>query len=109
MRLTFLLYLHQFLLINVNIVPTQIIVIVIYVKRMVVYKYVSSMSKPVNTKTVCKSVHIMSCIKPVIFTPVYKSLHASNICIGKTDHCSISTKPVIALVSSEPVKGTVKL
>ena len=33
-RLTFLLYLHQFMLINVKIVPTQIIVIVIYVKHM---------------------------------------------------------------------------
>ena len=36
MRLTFLLYLHQFMLINVNIVPTQLFVIVIYVKHMVV-------------------------------------------------------------------------
>ena len=35
-RLTFTLYLHQFMLINVNIAPTQLFIIVIYVKHMVV-------------------------------------------------------------------------
>ena len=35
MRLTFLLYLQQFMLINVNIVPSRIFAIVIYVKHMV--------------------------------------------------------------------------
>ena len=51
--------------------------------------YVSSMSKPVSTKTVCKSVCIVSCNKPIIFSPVYKSLHASKICIDKTVRCRI--------------------
>ena len=41
--------------------------------------YVSSTSKPVGTKTVCKPVPIVSCNKPVISSPVYKSLRASNI------------------------------
>ena len=45
--------------------------------------YVSSTNKPVSTKTVCKPVFIMSCKKSVIFSPIYKSLHASNICISK--------------------------
>ena len=36
--------------------------------------YVSSTSKPVSTKTVCKHVCIVSCNEPVIFSPVYKSL-----------------------------------
>ena len=56
-----------------------------------------------TTKTVCKSVHIVSCNKPVIVSPVSKSLHASKICSGKTVRCSVSTKPVSALISSEPV------
>ena len=64
MRLTFPLYLHQFMLINVNIVPTQLFVIVIYVKQMVVSNYISSTSKPVSIKTVCK--RIVSCNRPVI-------------------------------------------
>ena len=47
----------------------------------------------------------MSCNKPVIFSPVYKSLHASNICsVSKTVPCSVRCKPVNALISSEPVK-----
>ena len=50
---------------------------------------------------------IVSCNKPVIFSPVYKSLHAGKICFGKTVCCSISTKPVSALISSEPVKSFV--
>ena len=66
------------------------------------------MSKSVNTKTVCKSVRIVSCNKPFIFSPVSRSLHASKICIGKTVCCSISTKPVSALISSELVKSFVK-
>ena len=65
--------------------------------------YVSSTSKPVTTKTVCKSVRIVSCNKPVIVSPVSKSLHTSKICSGKTVRCSVSTKPVSALISSEPV------
>ena len=69
--------------------------------------YVSSTSKPVSTKTVCKSVRIVSCNKPFIFFPVYKSLHASKICIAKNVHCSVSTKPVSALISSKPVKSFV--
>ena len=38
--------------------------------------YASSTKKPVSTKTVC----IVGCNKPAIFSPAYKSLHASNIC-----------------------------
>ena len=56
--------------------------------------YVSSTSKPVSTRTVCKPAHIVSCNKPVIFSPVYKSHHACNICISKTVCCSVSCKPV---------------
>ena len=63
-----------------------------------VSNYVSFTSKSVSTKTVCKSILIMSCNKPVIFSPVYKSLHASKICIVKTVRCSVSTKPVSALI-----------
>ena len=66
--------------------------------------YVSSTSKPVSAKTVCKPARIMSCNKPVIFSPVYKSLHTSNICISKTVRCSVSCKLVSTLISSEPVK-----
>ena len=66
--------------------------------------YVSSTSKPVSTKTVCKPVCIVSCNKSVIFSPVYKSLCASNVSINKTVCYSISCKPVSALISSEPVK-----
>ena len=69
--------------------------------------YVSSMSKPVSTKTVCKSVCIVSCNKPIIFSPVCKSLHASKICIDKTVRCCINTEPVSGLISSEPVKSFV--
>ena len=39
-------------------------------------------SKPVSTKTVCKPVRIVSYNKPVIFSPVDKSFHASNISIS---------------------------
>ena len=56
--------------------------------------YVSSTSKRVSTRTVCKPAHIVSCNKPVIFSPVYKSHHACNICISKTVCCSVSCKPV---------------
>ena len=65
--------------------------------------YVSSRSKPVSTKTVCKYVRIVSCNKPVIFSPVYNSLHASKIYIGKAVCCSVNTKSVSALINSEPV------
>ena len=49
----------------------------------------------------------MSCAGPVIFSPAYKSLRASNIGITKTVCCSISCKPVSALINSEPVKSFV--
>ena len=49
----------------------------------------------------------MSCNKTIIFSPVYKSLHASNIYIRKTVRCSVICKPVSALISSEPVKSFV--
>ena len=67
--------------------------------------YVSSTSKPVSTKTIYKLVCVRSCSKPVIFSPVYKSLCTSNISISKTVCFSISSKPVSALISSEPVKS----
>ena len=69
--------------------------------------YVSSTSKPVSTRTVCKPAHIVSCNKPVIFSPVYKSHHASNICISKTVCCSVSCKLISTLIKSEPVKSFV--
>ena len=49
----------------------------------------------------------MGCNKHVIFSPVYKSLHASNICINKTVCCSVSSKPVSSVISSQPVKSFV--
>ena len=49
----------------------------------------------------------MSCNKPVIFSPVYKSRHAGNICISKTVRCSVSCKPVSTLINSDPVKSFV--
>ena len=69
--------------------------------------YISSTSKPVSTKTVCKPVCIVSCNKPVIFSSVYKSSHASNVCISKTACCSVSCKPVSALIIRESVKSFV--
>ena len=48
---------------------------------------------------------IVSCNKPVILSLVYKSLHSRNI--SETVCCSISCKPVSALISSEPVKSFV--
>ena len=65
--------------------------------------YASSTKKPVSTKTVC----IVGCNKPVIFSPAYTSLHAFNICISKNVRCGVSCKPVSALISSEPVKSFV--
>ena len=104
MRLTFPLYLHQFMLINVNIVPTQLFVIVIYVKQMVVSNYVSSTSKPASIKTVCK--RIVSCNKPVIFAPIYKPCHNGHTCISKTVCCSVSCK-YLNLVKSFVICKTV--
>ena len=49
----------------------------------------------------------MSCNKPVILSPVYKSVHAINNCVSKTAPCSVSCKPVSALIRSEPVKSFV--
>ena len=66
--------------------------------------YVSSASKSVSTKTVCKLVRMESCNKPAIFSPVYKSFHASCICNSKTARCSVSCKPVSAFISDELVK-----
>ena len=60
---------------------------------------------PVSTKTVCKPACIVSCNKPVIFSPVYKSRHAGIICISKTVRCSVSCEPVSTLINSDPVKS----
>ena len=60
---------------------------------------------PVSTKTVCKPACIVSCNKPVIFSPVYKSRHAGIICISKTVRCSVSCEPVSTLIKSDPVKS----
>ena len=49
---TFLLYFHQFMLINVNIVLSQIIVIILYVKYVVVTMLNLYTSKPASTKSV---------------------------------------------------------
>ena len=57
--------------------------------------YVSSTRKPVSTKAVSKSVHVVSCNKPVIFYPDYNSLHASKIFIDKTVRCSVNGKPMV--------------
>ena len=67
--------------------------------------YVSSTSKPVSTETV--KLHVLCCNKPVIFSPVYKSRHASNIFINKTVCCSVNYKPESTLINSEPVKSFV--
>ena len=95
------------MLINVKKAPSQIIVIVLYVKHMVVTKSNRSTSKPVSTKIFCTPVRIMSCNKPVVFSPVYKFLRTSNSRISKTVCCSISCKLVSALISTEPVKSFV--
>ena len=55
----------------------------------------------------CKTSRIVSCNKPVIFSPVYKSCHAGNICISKTVCCSVNCKPVSTLINSDPVKSFV--
>ena len=65
------------------------------------------MIKTVSTKTVCKPARIGSCNKPVIFSPVYKSRHAGNICISKTVRCSVSSKPVSTLINNDPFKSFV--
>ena len=67
--------------------------------------YVSSMSKPVSTRPICKPVRILSFNKPVLFTP--KSLCASDISMKKPFHSSIRSKPVSALISSEHSKSCV--
>ena len=54
--------------------------------------YVSSTSKPVSTKTVCKPARIVSCNKLDIFSQVGKSRYSSNICISKSVRCSVSCK-----------------
>ena len=102
-QLTFLLYLHHFMLINVKHstfsnngnralceIPSK--------------NYVSSTSKLVCTKTVCKPVCIVICKKPVIFF-LFTSLLALVILVSVC--CSISCKPVNALISSEPAKSFV--
>ena len=55
----------------------------------------------------CKPARIVSCHKPFIFSPVYKSCHAGNICISITVHCSVSCKPVSTFINSDPVKSFV--
>ena len=105
MRLTFHLYLYQFMLISVNVVPTQLFVIVIYVKHMVATMLVPQVNLLVLKLFV--KLHVLCCNKPVIFSPVYKSRHASNIFINKTVCCSVSYKPESTLINSEPVKSFV--
>ena len=60
-----------------------------------------------STKTVCKPASIVSCNEPDIFSPVYKSRHAGNICISKTVRCSVNCEPVSTLINSDPVKSFV--
>ena len=105
MRLSFPLYVHQFMLININIVPTQLFVIKIYVKHIVVPMFVPQVNLLVLK--LCKPASIVSCNKPVIFSPVYKSRHAGNICTSKTVCCSLSCKLASTLIHSDPVKSFV--
>ena len=44
-------------------------------------------------------------INLLFFSPAYKVLHTSNICINKTVSCSVSCKHVSDLINSEPVKS----
>ena len=91
------------MLINVNIVPSQIIVTVLYVKHMVI----AILVQRVNMLVLKLYVHLcvlLAVINLLLFFPMYKSLHAINISISKTVCFSISFKPISALISSEPVK-----
>ena len=63
--------------------------------------YVSYTSKPVSYKTVYNPARIVSCNKPVIFSPVYKSCHTGNICISKTARCSLICNSVGTLINSD--------
>ena len=103
MRLPFLLYLYRLMLINVNIVPTQLVVIVIYVKHMVV----AMLFPRVNLLVLKVWVNL-----PVFWAVITLSFFLqfailfklSNICISKNVRCSVSEKPVRALISSKPIK-----
>ena len=110
MRQAFLLYLYQWILnvilININTVLSQIILIVNFCGRHG-SNFVGPTSEVITTKTVCKAVRIVSINKLVIFSPVSKSPYASNISISENVCCSVSCKPVSALISSEPVKSFV--
>ena len=87
---TFLLSLHQFMLIYVNTVPSQIINYNRVLCETHSSNYVSSKSKSVSSKTVFKPVRIVSSNKPVIFSPAYRSLHTINIWTSKTVCCSVA-------------------
>ena len=57
--------------------------------------YVSSTSKPVSTKTACKPARTVSCNKHVIFSPISKFRHASNICISKSVRFNVNCKSFV--------------
>ena len=82
------------MLMNVNIAASRILLIMFFFWKTHVSDSVISMSKCAGTTFICNTGHIGSCIKPVIFSPVYKSLHASYISIDKPVRSSINCKPV---------------
>ena len=65
MGLTFPLYFHQFMLINVNIVPTQLFVIRIYVKHMVVTMPVPQVNFLVLK--LCVNLHVLWAVINLLF------------------------------------------
>ena len=94
---TFLLYLHQFMLVSLNILSTQIIVIELYVEHMVVTMLVLWV-----TLLVLKLFVNLQVLWAVINLFIF-----SHICISETVRCSVSCKSVSVLISSEPVKSFV--
>ena len=106
MRQTFLLYLHQFKLLNVNVLPSQIIAIVIYVNHMIVTMLVLRVNLLV-LKLFVNLYVLRAIINLFYFLMVYKTLYTSNTCISKTVRGSVNCKSASALISSKPVKSFV--
>ena len=89
---------------NVNIAPSHIIIIVLFMKDMVVTMLVLQINLLVLTLFV--NLYILwTVINLLFFSPVYKVLHTSNICINKTVSCSVSCKHVSDLINSAPAKS----
>ena len=99
--LTFPFYLHQFMLINVHIVPTQLfVVIAINVKYMVVTMLVPLVNLLVLKP--CVNLHVLSAVINLLFFIQFVNLVTQVIF-----RCSVSCKPVSTLINSDPVKSFV--